>query len=85
MGQWHAEWFAKKGPGRSWRLRSQPPQGSVPGGSRAACAGMLFLSGDLEQEQRRFRASDAELLPCQKSSCLGHGALWWAGTDQGSQ
>lgn len=45
----HAGWFARKGPGRSWRLQSQPTQGPADPGS-IPCAGMLFLSGALEQE-----------------------------------
>lgn len=91
-GLWHAAWFAKKGPGPSWRMQFQPTRVPVSGQQIwEACAGMLFLSGALEQEQWGFQASDAKMLPlpsvsllCQVSPCPGHHAIRQAGTDQGS-
>lgn len=51
VGRQHAGWFARKGPGPSWRLHTQPTHGPVPGQQiREMCAGMLFLSRALEQE-----------------------------------
>lgn len=36
-GLWHAGWFARKGPGPSWRLQSQPTQAPVLGSRYGKC------------------------------------------------
>lgn len=55
---------------------TQPMHGPAAGQQiREACAGMLFLSGALEQEQWGFQASDAELVPL-PSVLLPRQASW---------